>query len=87
MGLFVRLHSFARLVLDALLMLWGLLLALTKAWYWEIWQFLTARQKSVVDQVVAITGGAGAIGRAIAMKLVRKGAKVVLIDLDQVRKF
>jgi NAD(P)-dependent dehydrogenase (short-subunit alcohol dehydrogenase family) len=34
-------------------------------------------------QVVLITGGARGIGAATARRLVRKGAKVVLVDLDQ----
>jgi len=87
MGLFVRLHSFVRLVFDSLCMLCCLFFAITKALYWDVWQFLNAPHKTLFDQVVAITGGAGALGSAVALKLVREGAKVVLIDRDQVSRF
>jgi NAD(P)-dependent dehydrogenase (short-subunit alcohol dehydrogenase family) len=36
-------------------------------------------------QVALITGGAGAIGRAISRGLARNGVKVVLVDIDELR--
>ncbi len=39
----------------------------------------------LADQVALITGGAGAIGRAIGEGLVKVGAKVVLVDIDESR--
>jgi NAD(P)-dependent dehydrogenase (short-subunit alcohol dehydrogenase family) len=39
----------------------------------------------LAGQVVLITGGAGAIGRAIGEGLVEVGAKVVLVDIDENR--
>lgn len=39
----------------------------------------------LAGQVVLITGGAGAIGRAIGEGLVEVGAKVVLVDIDEGR--
>ncbi len=35
------------------------------------------------NKVAIITGGAGGIGRGIAMKYVKEGAKVIIIDLDE----
>jgi NAD(P)-dependent dehydrogenase (short-subunit alcohol dehydrogenase family) len=40
---------------------------------------------SLVGKVALVTGGAGAIGRAIGKGLVQAGAKVVLVDLDESR--
>lgn len=39
----------------------------------------------LADQVALITGGAGAIGRAIGEGLVKVGAKAVLVDIDESR--
>jgi NAD(P)-dependent dehydrogenase (short-subunit alcohol dehydrogenase family) len=39
----------------------------------------------VHDQVVAITGGAGGIGAALAWKFGREGARIALIDVDEAR--
>ena len=44
---------------------------------------MSAQPRSLVGQVVAITGGARGIGRATATTLVREGAKVAIGDLDQ----
>lgn len=42
-------------------------------------------RSDLANQVALITGGAGAIGRAIGEGLVRVGAKVVLVDIDEAR--
>jgi NAD(P)-dependent dehydrogenase (short-subunit alcohol dehydrogenase family) len=42
-------------------------------------------KSDLVGQVALITGGAGAIGRAIGEGLVKVGAKVVLVDIDDRR--
>jgi NAD(P)-dependent dehydrogenase (short-subunit alcohol dehydrogenase family) len=42
-------------------------------------------QDSLVGQVALITGGAGAIGRALGEGLVQAGAKVALVDIDKDR--
>jgi NAD(P)-dependent dehydrogenase (short-subunit alcohol dehydrogenase family) len=42
-------------------------------------------QSDLANQVALITGGAGAIGRAIGEGLVKVGAKVVLVDINEVR--
>jgi CO/xanthine dehydrogenase FAD-binding subunit len=42
------------------------------------------KPKSLAGRVALITGGAGGIGRAIAIRLMLEGANVVLADIDQV---
>lgn len=42
-------------------------------------------EESLAGQVALITGGAGAIGRALGNGLVEAGARVALIDVDEVR--
>lgn len=44
---------------------------------------MAKERRSVSGKVVAITGGARGIGRAIATALVRKGARVAIGDLDR----
>ena len=39
----------------------------------------------LVGQIALITGGAGAIGRAIGEGLVKAGARVILVDIDERR--
>jgi NAD(P)-dependent dehydrogenase (short-subunit alcohol dehydrogenase family) len=46
---------------------------------------MDAETADLADQVALITGGAGAIGRAISEGLVKVGAKVVLVDIDESR--
>lgn len=46
---------------------------------------MDAEQSDLTNQVALITGGAGAIGRAIGEGLVRVGAKVVLVDINEPR--
>jgi len=41
------------------------------------------KAKSLAGRVALITGGAGGIGRAIAIRLMLEGANVVLADIDQ----
>ena len=52
--------------------------------YWSLEQAKLAkgRDKPFTGQVVAVTGGAGAIGRAIAAAFEAEGAAVALIDRD-----
>ena len=46
---------------------------------------MDAETADLTGQVALITGGAGAIGRAIGEGLVKVGAKVVLVDIDEGR--
>ena len=46
---------------------------------------LSTEATSLGHQVAVITGGAGAIGRAIGEGFLRAGAKVVLVDIDERR--
>ncbi|MSW87864.1 MAG: SDR family NAD(P)-dependent oxidoreductase, partial [Actinobacteria bacterium] len=43
---------------------------------------MAKQPRSLVGQVIAITGGARGIGRATATTLVREGAKVSIGDVD-----
>jgi all-trans-retinol dehydrogenase (NAD+) len=62
---------------------WPLLLALAAAYYAgkEVLPFLW--QKSLKGDVAVITGGAGGIGRLMALRLAREGCKVVLLDINK----
>jgi NAD(P)-dependent dehydrogenase (short-subunit alcohol dehydrogenase family) len=46
---------------------------------------METEQSDLENQVALITGGAGAIGRAIGEGLVKVGARVVLVDIDESR--
>jgi NAD(P)-dependent dehydrogenase (short-subunit alcohol dehydrogenase family) len=46
---------------------------------------MSALYTDLADQVALITGGAGAIGRAISRGLAASGVKVVLVDIDESR--
>ncbi|MDJ1007404.1 MAG: bifunctional aldolase/short-chain dehydrogenase [Paracoccaceae bacterium] len=52
--------------------------------YWSLEQAKLARgrDKPFTGQIVAVTGGAGAIGRAIAAAFAAEGAAVALVDRD-----
>ena len=53
--------------------------------YWPLERYkltLRPREGELSHQVAFITGGAGGIGRAIARAMVRRGAHVVLADID-----
>lgn len=42
--------------------------------------------KSVRDKVILITGAGGGLGRLLSQKLALLGAKVILVDIDEVSK-
>ena len=46
---------------------------------------MNAVTSDLANQVALITGGAGAIGRAIGEGLIKVGAKVVLVDINELR--
>lgn len=51
----------------------------------DFYRCLTLRKKSVVDQVVVITGGGMGIGQRMAeLFAVRERAKVVILDINEV---
>lgn len=41
------------------------------------------RAKSIAGEIALVTGGAGGIGRLIAIKLAKLGAQVVIWDIDK----
>jgi len=43
---------------------------------------LSANRRNFATRTVALTGGAGGIGRALAARFARAGAKIVLLDVD-----
>jgi len=46
---------------------------------------MSSEYQDLAGQVALVTGGAGAIGRAIGAGLVAAGAKVALVDIDEAR--
>ena len=55
--------------------------------YWGLEQAKLGKGQSpaLAGQVALVTGGAGAIGEGVARELVRAGAQVLLVDLDEPR--
>ncbi len=55
--------------------------------YWSLEQAKLGKGQSLplAGQVALVTGGAGAIGEGVARELVRAGAQVLLVDLDEER--
>ncbi|MBM4335565.1 MAG: bifunctional aldolase/short-chain dehydrogenase [Deltaproteobacteria bacterium] len=55
--------------------------------YWSLEQAKLRRdaQAKLEGQVALVTGGAGAIGEGVARELLRAGANVVLVDVDEAR--
>ncbi|MFI5314893.1 MAG: bifunctional aldolase/short-chain dehydrogenase [Myxococcota bacterium] len=55
--------------------------------YWSLEQAKLGRGESraLAGQVALVTGGAGAIGEGVAAELVRAGAQVLLVDVDEAR--
>lgn len=55
--------------------------------YWSLEQAKLGKGQSapLAGQVALVTGGAGAIGEGVARELVRAGAQVLLVDLDEPR--
>ena len=53
--------------------------------YWSLEQAKlgTVKEKPLAGQIVAITGGAGAIGSATAQLFKENGAEVVILDIDE----
>ena len=54
--------------------------------YWQLEEAKLARMpkpKSLAGQIALVTGGAGGIGKASAVRLLREGACVVLADIDE----
>lgn len=54
----------------------------------DLWRWLNLRKKSVRDQVVVITGAASGLGQRMAeIFALELGAKVAVVDIDEVRAF
>jgi len=53
------------------------------AWVLTVGDWFTSKRKSVQGQVVVITGGAGAIGKATGQMFANLGAKVALLDVNE----
>lgn len=43
--------------------------------------------QDVTGQAIVITGAASGLGKAMALRLAKKGAKIAVIDIDSVRIF
>jgi len=70
-------------VIDQIIFFTKLFVDLCVAWVLTIRDLFTSRRKSVNGQVVVITGGAGAIGKAVGEMFANLGAKVALLDLNE----
>ncbi|CAH0725682.1 unnamed protein product, partial [Brenthis ino] len=51
--------------------------------FWTLVPNVIRPMKNLKDEVILITGGAGGVGKHLAIKLARLGAKVVLWDVNQ----
>lgn len=74
-------------VIEQILFFTKLFFDLCVAWLLTIRDLFTSRRKSVNGQVVVITGGAGAIGKAAGEMFANLGAKVALLDLNEVKRY
>lgn len=73
--LMVTMDSATRLAVDIFLFFYSMSQSVYRI-------FFPRQEKSVKDQVVLITGAANGLGRSMAFQFVRRGAKVVLWDID-----
>lgn len=51
--------------------------------FWTLVPNMIRPMKSLKGEVILITGGAGGVGKQLAIKLARLGAKVVLWDVNE----
>lgn len=55
--------------------------------FWTLVPYAIRPMKSLKGDVVLVTGGGGGVGRQLAIKLARLGAKVVVWDINKEGKF
>lgn len=55
--------------------------------FWTLVPNILRPMKSLKDDIVLVTGGAGGVGKQLAIKLARLGAKVVLWDINKEGKY
>jgi len=48
------------------------------------WLFVSPSAKSIRGQLALVTGGGRGIGQRIALELAKHGAKIAVLDLDEV---